>query len=92
LLKLAQRSGLGVIECYRKELHRHFPDDICKLYEKIVLREMEHASSRDRYRELGSLLRRMIDLGAVERVTEIVEQLKANYPRRRAMIEELDKL
>ncbi|MBZ0298280.1 MAG: hypothetical protein K8J31_00980 [Anaerolineae bacterium] len=92
LLRLAQRSGLETIEHYKEELHQHYPDEMCDLYEKIVLRGMEHASGRDQYLKLSLVLRRMVDLGEPERVSEIIELLKASYPRRRAMIEELDKV
>lgn len=92
LLRLAQRDGLEIVERYRKELHQRFPDEMCDLYEKIVLDEMERAGGRERYRELAVLLRRIVDLGDRKRVAEVVEVLKGRYPRRRAMIEELDRL
>jgi uncharacterized Zn finger protein len=92
LLKLAQRSGLDVIEHYRKELHAHFPDEMCDLYEEIAVREMQRAGSRDQYRAVCSLLRRMMELEQPERAEELIERFKALYPRRRAMIEELNQI
>lgn len=93
LLDLARRSaGQGMIEQYKNDLHRQFPDEMCDIYERMVLRGLEHTTGRDHYRQMAGLLKRMIDLGQPDRVGELIELLKAEYPNRRAMIEELNRV
>lgn len=92
LLRLAQRQGVAALQQYHEHLSKRFPDEASAIYEKAAHDRMRSASGRDAYREVCHYLRRMVELGQDERVAEIVETLKAHYPRRRAMIEELDNI
>jgi hypothetical protein len=91
LLEVA-RSDAGLIEEYRTDLHRHFPDAMCDIYEQLARRGLQHTTGRDQYRKMAGLLQRMIDLGQPDRVGELIEELKAAYANRRAMIEELNRV
>jgi hypothetical protein len=90
LLELAQQDRSSTLSKYREQLEKRFPAEICAIYEEIVYKGLEYTSSRNRYRELGSLLTRMKKLGRYEQAESIKQTLKARHPNRRAMIEELD--
>jgi hypothetical protein len=92
LLGLVQPGDMHVIERYKGHLHERYPDELCQVYERVALKAMAQASGRDQYRSACVYLERIIELGDDERARAIIDQLKALYPKRRAMIEELNKL
>jgi uncharacterized Zn finger protein len=65
---------------------------VCDIYERIVLKMLEHTSNRTTYQEAADYLRRMQGLGQRERAAEIAQTMIAKYGNRRAMIEELNKV
>lgn len=84
--------GVQLLNHYRDKLEQRFPDEIASIYEKQVERLMENAYGRDSYQKASEYLRRMKALGKDERVRAIVADLRARFPKRRAMHEELDKV
>ncbi len=87
-----QQPGTRMIEEYRSHFHEHFPDEMCDLYEATVRGELRHTTGRDHYRTMAALLERIIELGQPDRAGAIIEELIAEYPKRRAMVEELNKV
>ena len=94
LLALAQRENQPrVVEHYRKPLEERFPAAMCDLYEKIATGMLEgSATGRDVYQAAARYLHRMVTLGKGERVREVIDRLIAQFPRRRAMVEELNRI
>lgn len=92
LLNVAQGGDLNVLHQYGEQLEKRFPVELCAIYERIVYKGLEHSSSRDRYREMCAHIKHIKKLGQREQAEAIVERLKASYPQRRAMLEELAKV
>lgn len=92
LLAQAQRKHRYFIDEYREFLEPRFPDQVCSIYEKVVIEMLEHTSNRQIYQEACTYLRHMQRLGQEQRVSEIIQLMKSKYKIRRAMVEELNKL
>jgi hypothetical protein len=92
LLAAAQQEGSRLVDGYREYLEPRFPDEVCDIYERIVLKMLERTSNRTTYQEAADYLRRMQGLGQRERAAEIVQTMIAKYGNRWAMIEELNKV
>lgn len=81
-----------LVRDYRKELEKRFPDTTAQIYEQIVEKMLQRTSDRGTYRMACEYLIRMKQLGADERVNEVVKSLKTQYANRRALMEELNKV
>ncbi len=92
LLKQALQAGESLLERYRQALEPRFPEEISKAYEGIVYTMLKHTSDRGTYEHAAEYLHRMVAMGYGERVEEIIDDLTSTHRRRRAMIEELNKV
>lgn len=89
---LTVNASISNLNSYFTELKDAFPAQLLELYSRAVRRDAESASSRPHYKELTSNLKtigRLPQGGAVAR--EIADEWRRLYPRRRAMMDELDK-
>lgn len=85
-----QPSGRTLKE-YERYLKADYKDELVALYAAVIYRELEGIPlGRGHYREICSYLRRILKLGDRKRVEEIIIDLKAKYPRRSALIDELN--
>lgn len=89
---ITENSSLTIIQSYEQYLADKYPKELALLYENGVLGFMERASDRGHYKDACRILRRMIKLGARERVNLLVEKFRKEYPRRVALMDELDKV
>ncbi len=89
LLALVKERGLRLLERYRTHLEERYPKDVAALYDRGIYSILQRGSSRKDYQRACDYLRRMKQLGKQERVKEIIGDLKAQYPKRRALLEEL---
>ena len=94
LLALTKSGPFSVelIETYREPLETRFPTEMAAMYEKIVDAILQRASGRSQYQRAVVYLRRIQELGQAARVEAIVSRLKAQYPARRALLDELSRL
>lgn len=93
LLQITRQHPAAYLPAYQKELDTEFPEEMCDLYERLAFQVAQDVSGgREAYKILCGYLYRMQQLGDEERVVEIIEQLKAQYPRRKALLEELRQL
>lgn len=92
LLALAQQKGIQIILHFKEHLYQRYPNEVCAVYEKAVFDMLKSTTGRNTYQTAADLLREMIHLGQRDKVMTIIELLKAEYPNRRAMREELDKV
>lgn len=90
---------LALVECnpelsptYGKRLEKRFPKEIAHVYAKMVNKGMETPGGRDAYRAQCNVLRTIQTLGCPEVSQRIVLEWREKYPRRRALMEELDHL
>lgn len=92
LLTLMQSEIRYAIEPYRKYLEPRFPEAVGKIYERHLKTLLVEKVNRKGYQEACRYLRRIYKLGQVEFVQKIVQDLRGQYPNRRALMDELNKL
>jgi len=87
-----QNKSLNNIETYEKYLIQDYSNEISDLYQTAILEYMENNMGRDYYQNTCRYIRKMIKMGAREKANYVIEQLKALYPKRKALMEELQKV
>lgn len=93
LLELVKKEyTLDQLAKYEKHLAKHHPSELADLYAKRIIRYVKDHVGRDHYRTACRYIRRMIKLGARDKADAVISQLRHSYGRRRALIEELDKI
>ena len=92
LILITEDPSLHRIQSYEQYLADKYPKELVLLYENGVLGFMERASDRGHYKDACRILRRMIKLGARDRVTFLIDKFRKEYPRRIALMDELDKV
>ncbi len=91
LLEIVKSSpSLGSLERYEKHLKKEYADELAKLYADAVIRYVRENTGRQKYKTAAKYLRRIKKLGSTEKASQVVETLRAEYPQRRALQEELD--
>ena len=89
---LAER-GLYLVQKYEKVLMEDYAEQVLEKYKKELSEQMLVANTRDVYKDIVRTLRKICRLdGGKPIVKSLAEQWRTQYPRRRAMLEELDKL
>ncbi len=93
LLELVKKTpDLNTIDHYEKYLSKQFTNEIVELYATGVLKYMKNSTGRDHYQNACRYIRKIIKLGARKKANEIISSLRNEYPRRKALMEELDKV
>lgn len=83
---------LPYIQHYEKYLSDLYPAELAEMYEKGIREYLKRAEGRKHYQEACRYMRRMIKLGARKRVNELILSLRREYPKRRALLEELNNI
>jgi len=93
LLKYAQKqkSFVHFNDQHLRQLDKHFPGEMCELYEEAAFRMLEQTGSRGEYKNAANYLVRIKKLGFEGRAEEACALLIETYPQRRAMKDELEK-
>ncbi len=93
LLELVKKTpDLNTIDHYEKYLSKHYANEIVELYANGVLKYMKNSMGRDHYQNACRYIRKIIKLGARDKANEIISYLRTEYPKRKALMEELDKV
>ena len=93
LLNLIRDSpGLRTIEQYEKYLSSIYSNELAILYASAIEEYLENNVGRNHYQTACRYLRRMIKFGEREQANNTISQLRENYPNRRALMEELNKV
>lgn len=93
LLELVKNNpSLDRIEEYEKYLANDYANELVDLYVNGILKYLEFNMGRDHYQKACRYLRRMIKLGGKEKANEVIFFLKNTYPKRKALMEELDRI
>ncbi len=92
LLELLQKSpSLEAVDAYAKYLVGKFPDEIFDMYTAGVRNFMDQqGSNRKNYQKLCQYLRRIIKHGGKDTVNILITEFKQKYPKRKALLEELN--
>ncbi len=83
---------LPYIQHYEQYLVADYSAELAELYEKGIIDFLKKNIGRNHYKEACRYMRRMIKLGARDRVTNLVAALRKEYPQRTALMEELDRI
>ena len=93
LLELVKENPtLRTIEKYEKYLAKDFSAEVVALYTKGITEYMRDNMGRNHYQEACRYIRRIINLGARDKAYELILHLKSEYPKRKALMEELSKI
>jgi len=93
LLECVKRhASLNSIEYYEKYLAQKFPDEVVELYAHGIIEYVECNVGRPHYKQACRFIRKIIKLGARDKANEIISSLRKQYPQRKALMEELDKV
>ena len=89
---LSQREWLEEVDCYESALRSWSPEKTRDLYSWCLDRTMGSANDRSAYRECVAYLRKLRTYPDGEAVvSRLTELWRERYPRRSAMLDELDK-
>lgn len=93
LLELVKKSpDLNTIDHYEKYLSKHYANEIVELYANGIQKYMKNSMGRDHYQNACRYIRKIIKLGARDKANEIISYLRTEYPKRKALLEELNKV
>ena len=77
---------------YYKEIKIDYPDEVKSLFEKFFTDKFAGASSRSHYVDCCRLMRAYKKACGGEVIRELRDKMLALYPRKRALVEELNNL
>ncbi len=93
LLELVQKSPeLHNIKKYEKYLSKYYTVEIVELYADAIIKYLKNNMGRNHYQNACIFIRKIIKLGSIEKANEIISYLRTQYPQRKALIEELNKI
>lgn len=91
LLELVmEKPTLEKIETYEQYLSKDCATEVVGLYEREIVSLLENSTGRKYYRKACRFIRRIKKLGEQDRANQLIKKLKATYPNRPVLIEELN--
>jgi len=81
--------SLTWLDKYSEYLARDYANEISDMYAKAILDYMEKNMGRNHYQTACRYLRKMIKMGARDKANNAIQQIKTLYPKRKALMEEL---
>jgi uncharacterized Zn finger protein len=91
ILELVKKSpDLNTIDHYEKYLSKDYIGEIVDLYSNAVIKYMETNMGRDHYQYACKYIRKIIKLGSRDKANQIISFFRAEYPKRKALMEELN--
>ncbi len=75
---------------YEKYLKKDYAPELIKMYAAGTIKYLANNMSREHYQKAGGYIKKIADLGDRDTAYQLIEQFKNNYPKRKAMIEELE--
>ena len=82
---------LPYIKHYEQYLAADYTEELLGLYEKGIIDYLKVNTGRTHYKDACRYLERMLKLGGLARVRNLVADLRKEYPQRRALLDELDR-
>lgn len=93
LLQLLEDNvSLYKIKEYEQYLLPDYSNELLMLYKDEIVKFLSIKTGRNFYKEACRYIRRMIKMGGKEEANKLIEYLRDEYPARRALREELDKM
>ncbi|WP_020529699.1 SWIM zinc finger family protein [Flexithrix dorotheae] len=91
-LLVKEQPDLRQLDHFEKYLQKDYQKEITELYGQAILNYLRNNVGRRHYQTACNYLRKIIKLGNEERAVEIISHLKAKYPKRKALLEELNRV
>jgi uncharacterized Zn finger protein len=85
-------TSFRTLETYHKYLAPHFTKELAEMYEKTSKELLAQSMGRAAYQDVCQMLRRMKKLGASDRVRQLIKEFSEQYKKRRALLEELERV
>ncbi len=93
LLALVKETpDLSTIEHCEEFLSGNYAGEIVDLYSNAIIKYLTVSVGRNHYQNACRYIRKIIKLGERDKANEIIAYLRAEYPRRKALMEELNKI
>lgn len=89
---LQQNVSFERIASAEQYLAGSYSNELAILYKDLILIHLKRNMGREHYQAACQYIRRMIKLGAHPMAADLIQNLKALYPTRRALLEELGKV
>ena len=86
------KSFESYIEYYGKQLAAEYPEEVHRIFEEYILKEAKQATDRGKYKRVCHLLKNFAEANGKEQALILAERLIEMYPRRPAMLDELERL
>lgn len=80
------------IEQYYPYISEHYYEEVCALFIDTITKSAQHASDRKRYQEVCRTITTMRKAGYKFEANQLIAELLQTYPKRRAFVDELQKL
>ena len=77
---------------YGKKLAKQYKNEVCLLCLEMIEGYSPDAKTRGQYKKVCSMINKMHGFGGIDEAYRVITDLKSKYPRRSAMIEELELL
>ena len=87
-----ENQTFSFIEHYETYLAENYSDQLSTMYANLILKYMEYNMSRSHYQNACRYIRRMIKLGARTKADKVIAKLRSLYPKRKALMEELERV
>ncbi|MFJ5770983.1 SWIM zinc finger domain-containing protein [Psychrobacillus sp. NPDC093180] len=81
-----------LIEQYYKYIEEVYSDEVCKLFIRTINASAARASDRKRYQDVCRTIKTMRKAGYETEVKQLITDLLQTYPKRRAFVDELQKI
>jgi len=91
-IMLKQNLSMENIRQNEQYLTKDYSSELIELYSERITNYVEKFVGRDHYQTACRYLRRMKKLGGNDRVNELIELFRKQYPQRRALMDELTKV
>jgi len=91
-LMLKENVSLQNIENNEQYLSKDYSHELIQLYSERLQKYVERNMGRNHYQTACRYLRRMKKLGGNEKVKELIEYFRITYPKRKALLDELNRV
>ena len=91
-LMLQENVSLQNIENNEKYLSQNYVQELTQLYSERLVKYVDRNMGRNHYQTACRYLRRMKKLGGNEKVNELIEHFRKTYPKRKALLDELNRV
>lgn len=92
LALVSKNPNLYTLSSNEKYLAKNYSPELIQLYYQAIIKYLTENVSRTHYQTACRYIRRMRKLGGRDKADQIIAELKAKYPNRTALIDELDRL